>query len=418
MRACRPRATRRSPRSCRWRPSRPTRARACSTPSRSAWPPATRWARRGWCSASRRRSCRGATAAMPGSGNRRTTRPPRSARCRPRQGETTGRPYFEVLFVTPTPPSRWPAHAQQIRKLRRPPGRVRLRARVRRLVRGRGAGRDPQHQPRVGGDLRRLPLRVVARRAAAEERAVVQAVSRHEGPRVGRQRPAAGGGRQALPAGARHHRARRQEARGDDRGPGGRGHPPHLLRGRGAARDPPLDPLRRRRAQRDAVLRQPQEVRAEAGGNLSRAAGGARQVDLQVELDQRHGRVLRGQPVPRGILGDLGRPGQPARAHRQHQEGAGRGRARLRRRPRVLRDQRHLDLQQDGPPGAAATGRHRDRGSQLSQVAPLRDGAGGGPAVLRRGLPDGGVLDVRRRADAQPSRRPCSTSRRRAGSTR
>ena len=30
------------------------------------------------------------------------------------------RPYFEVLFVTPTPPSRWPAHAQQIRKLRRP----------------------------------------------------------------------------------------------------------------------------------------------------------------------------------------------------------------------------------------------------------------------------------------------------------
>jgi arginine/lysine/ornithine decarboxylase len=35
------------------------------------------------------------------------------------QGESTGRPYFEVLFVTPTPSSRWPAHAQQIRKLRR-----------------------------------------------------------------------------------------------------------------------------------------------------------------------------------------------------------------------------------------------------------------------------------------------------------
>ena len=91
-------------------------------------------------------------------------------------GESTGRPYFEVLFVTPTPPSRWAAHAQQIRKLRRPPGSVRLRARVRRLVRGRGAGRDPQHQPRVGGDLRRLPLLVVARRAAAEECSVVQAV--------------------------------------------------------------------------------------------------------------------------------------------------------------------------------------------------------------------------------------------------
>ena len=51
-------------------------------------------------------------------------------------------------------------------------------------------------------------------------------------------------------------------------------------------------------------------------------------------------------------------------------------------------------------------GRHRDRGSQLSQVAPLRDGAGGGPAVLRRGLPHGGVLDVRRRADAQPQEGP------------
>ena len=35
-------------------------------------------------------------------------------------GESTAKPYFEVLFVTPTPASRWPAHVQQIRKLRRP----------------------------------------------------------------------------------------------------------------------------------------------------------------------------------------------------------------------------------------------------------------------------------------------------------
>jgi arginine decarboxylase len=34
-------------------------------------------------------------------------------------GEATAKPYFEVLFVTPTPPSRWPTHVQQIRKLRR-----------------------------------------------------------------------------------------------------------------------------------------------------------------------------------------------------------------------------------------------------------------------------------------------------------
>ncbi|HTU00407.1 MAG TPA: hypothetical protein VMG58_01275 [Candidatus Sulfotelmatobacter sp.] len=34
-------------------------------------------------------------------------------------GEAAAKPYFEVLFVTPSPPSRWPAHVQQIRKLRR-----------------------------------------------------------------------------------------------------------------------------------------------------------------------------------------------------------------------------------------------------------------------------------------------------------
>jgi arginine decarboxylase len=33
--------------------------------------------------------------------------------------ESGGRPYFEVLYVVPTPPSRWPQHAQQVRRLRR-----------------------------------------------------------------------------------------------------------------------------------------------------------------------------------------------------------------------------------------------------------------------------------------------------------
>ena len=41
----------------------------------------------------------------------------------------------------------------------------------------------------------------------------------------------------------------------------------------------------------------------------------------------------------------------------------------------------------------------------------------GRAALLRRGVPDGRVLDVRRGAAAQPSRRRCSISRRRAGST-
>ena len=203
-----------------------------------------------------------------------------------------------------------------------PRGRVRLRARVRRLVRRRGARGDPQHQPRVGGDLRRLPLRILARRAAAQEPAVVQAVRRAEGPRGGRRRRDAGEGREALPPRARHHPARRQEARRDDLGSGGRGHPPRLLRSRGAARGPSLDPRRRGRAQRHPVLRQPEEVRPEADRHVPRAAGRARQVDLQVELDPRHGRVLRREPVPGGILGDLRRTRQPARADRQHQEGA------------------------------------------------------------------------------------------------
>jgi len=35
-------------------------------------------------------------------------------------GEPNGRPYFEALFVTPTPPTRWATHGQQVRKLRRP----------------------------------------------------------------------------------------------------------------------------------------------------------------------------------------------------------------------------------------------------------------------------------------------------------
>ena len=33
--------------------------------------------------------------------------------------ESGGRPYFEVLFVMPTPPSKWPTHGQQVRRLRR-----------------------------------------------------------------------------------------------------------------------------------------------------------------------------------------------------------------------------------------------------------------------------------------------------------
>ena len=67
---------------------------------------------------------------------------------------------------------------------------------------------------------------------------------------------------------------------------------------------------------------------------------------------------------------------------------------------RVLRHQRHLDLEQDRPPGAVRPRRHRARRPQLPQVAPLRHRAGRRAAALRRGLSAHGILDVRRGAAA------------------
>ena len=45
-------------------------------------------------------------------------------------------------------------------------------------------------------------------------------------------------------------------------------------------------------------------------------------------------------------------------------------------------------------------GRHRHRRPQLPQIAPLRHGAGGCAAALRRSLPDDGIFDVWRGAAA------------------
>ena len=332
--------------------------------------------------------------------------------------EGAARPYFEVLFVTPTPPSRWAAHAQQIRKLRRPEDEF-------------------VYEPVFVGSFEDAALAVILNTNL--ESVVIYDGFPYESSRD-------------VPL-LKNLLSSRLSAELKDRAAGADG----VMLAKLVKRfRPELDIILLADKKPDAILADPaaaglrrvfyeveepleihfsilsgvaernetpffnnlKKYAAEAGRDLPRAAGGARQVDLQVELDPRHGRVLRGQPVPRGIVGDLRRTRQPARADGQHQEGAGRGRARLRRRPRVLRDQRHLDLQQDGPPGAARAGRHRDRRPQLPQVAPLRDGAGGGAALLRRGLPDGGVLDVRRRAVAERQEGACSTSRRRAGSTR
>ena len=321
--------------------------------------------------------------------------------------------------MTPTPPVALARTRPADPEAAAPAGRVRLRAGVRRLVRGRGAGRDPQHEPRVGGDLRRLPLRVVARRAAAEERAVVAGC-----PLDAKDR-AAGDNGLLLAKAVKRFRPELDIILLADRKP------------EAMISDPAAAGIRRVFYE----VEEPLEI------HLSILSGVAERnetpfFDNLKKYAQKPVGTFHALPVARGKsifksnwIRDMGefyganlflaessatsrRAGQPARAHRQHQEGPGRGRARLRRRPRVLRDQRHVDLQQDGPPGAARAGRHRDRRSQLPQVAPLRDGAGGGAAVLRRGLPDGGVLDVRRRAAAHHQEGACSTSRRRAGSTR
>ena len=67
-----------------------------------------------------------------------------------------------------------------------------------------------------------------------------------------------------------------------------------------------------------------------------------------------------------------------------------RGEVRPRRRsgPRLLRDQRHFHVQQDGLPGGVQAGRYRDCGPQLPQIAPLRHGVVGRTASLCRSVPD------------------------------
>ena len=214
-------------------------------------------------------------------------------------------------------------------------GRVRLRAGRRRQLRGRGARRRLQREPSGGRDQRRLrvPVAVHDARAARDPAA---ARCRSPSPRgAGISAPSwrrwsAGGGRSSTST-SRPTATSPQLAGSDEAAP--------IRRIFYDVEEPMeihlaiLDGVKR--PLRDALLRQPQEVRAAPDRHLPRAADRARQVDLQVELDPRHGRVLRRQPVPRRVVGDHRRPGQPARADRQHQEGAGQGGARLRRRPRA-----------------------------------------------------------------------------------
>ena len=237
---------------------------------------------------------------------------------------------------------------------------------------------------------------VAARRAAAARFPHHPSRSRHVESCAARNRRDAGAAHQAHPPRARHLPADRP-AGGKARGrSGGLDDPARVLRSRGVDGGAPQHPRRRRRPLFHAAFRQPQALRRAADRHVPRAADRARQVDHEVELDPRHGRVLRPEPVPRGNFGHHRRPRQHARADRHHQGRAGEVRARRRRGPRVLRHQRHLDVQQDGLPGGDRARRHRDRRPQLPQVAPLRHGAVGRAAALRRSFPDDRILDVRR----------------------
>ena len=316
------------------------------------------------------------------------------------QGETRGRPYFEVLFVTPTPPARWPAHAQQIRKLRRSQDAF-------------------AYEPVFVGSFEDAVLAVILNTNL--ESVVIYDGFPYESSRDVPLLKNVLSSRLSLD--------KKDRASGDNA----------LMLAEVVKRfRPELDIIVLADRKPEAMIADPAavgirrifyEVEEPLEIHLSILSGVAERnetpfFDNLKKYAQKPVGTFHALPVARGksifksnwisdmgefyganlflaessaTSGGLDSLLEPTGNIKKAQDA---GRARLRRRPCVLRDQRHLDLQQDGPPGAAETGRHRDRGSQLSQVAPLRDGAGGGPAVLRRGLPHGGVLDVRRRAVA------------------
>ena len=125
------------------------------------------------------------------------------------------------------------------------------------------------------------------------------------------------------------------------------------------------------------------------------------------ELDPRHGRVLRRQPVPRRVVGDdrRGSDSPPRAAPATSRSRRTRRLRAPRRRPQLLRDQRHVDVEQDRPRRRSSAGRHRPDRPRLPQVAPLPAlSAGGRPATptsrrLRFAHPS-----TRRRARASPWR--------------
>ena len=153
------------------------------------------------------------------------------------------RPYFEVLFVNSMPPARWPAMAAELRRLRRPEDEF-LYEPV--FV---GSFEDAFCAAAVNPALAAVVLAegfpYRSRHDAPALRAILDPLGEPDSRDELRAAPVAR--HQAHPAGARHLSAVRTRRRNARRQPQGRSDPAHLLRRRGAARDPSLDPRGRRR---------------------------------------------------------------------------------------------------------------------------------------------------------------------------
>ena len=310
-------------------------------------------------------------------------------------GQQAGRrPYFETLIVTGLSSSDWPALATEWRKLRRP---------VDAFI----------YEPVIVGSLEDAFCAVMLNPniAAVVINEGFALRSRHDASVLRPMMTAAGLNEESDASALRlAHIIKRvrpeldlylmsnRDVEADGWKPRRQRVPADLLFDRRASGAPSLDPGRHPGSLRHPVLRQSQEICAAPDRDVPCAADRARQVRLQIGLDPGHGRILRPEPVPGREQRDHRRSRQPAGADRQHQEGAGQGGPRARRGSRLLRDQRHLDVEQDGRSGAARAGRHRDRRSQLPQIAPLRHGAGRRAAALCRSVPDDGIFDVWRGA--------------------
>ena len=305
---------------------------------------------------------------------------------RPRRAPRCTGPISRCCSSAPQPAARWPTLAARDPAAAATGGCVCLRAGVRRLVRGRvlRRGREPRDlQPSC------------SLRASRSARATMRRCCARFSTRLGGAAKAQGLRRCTLRRRLEAHPARSststcssdrdvEKLAGDPRADA---HPAHLLQRRGAARAAPRDPRGRAGALRDALLRQSEEIRAAADRHLPRPADRARQVDLQVRLDPRHGRVLRRQPVPRrssATTGGLDSLLEPTGNIKKAQEMAARA---------FGAD--HVFFVTNGTSTSnkmavqALLGarRHRHRRPQLPQVAPLRHGAGRRAALYVEAFP-------------------------------